>query len=124
MTPRTVSLLIVTGGLVALVALTIAALLVTSRDPDIARLGLVIGLVGPIVTALIAALRAEQAQQQTNGSLDVRIASAVTDAIRARRTGDRVVVHESPQRPPATDHPAEAIDSSRSDAGQDPDRLT
>ena len=111
------SLLIIVGGLVAVGALVLGAALVTSADPDTARLGLLLAAIAPSAVGLVAALRSEQArghaqraEEQTNGSLDARIAAhtaaAVAEALQARRSTDSVVVHEAEVgRAPATTQP-------------------
>lgn len=97
-------------ALVAIVAIVAAAVLFVSGDNVLERLGVLVGIAGlviPLVASLVkadqAAASSHRAAEQTNGSLDARIAAAVAEALQARRVTDRVVVHEEPRPadPPA-----------------------
>lgn len=81
---------IVIGALVAVVAMALAAILFIGPESDAAtqRLGLFFGLIGLVVTSLLAVLRADQAATQTNGKLDARIRAAVLEAQKDRRRHD------------------------------------
>jgi uncharacterized membrane protein len=97
----------VIGGLVAIVAIVAAAILFTSGNDAFQRLAILVALVGTIVPSLTAALDASRAArashvaaEQTNGSLDGRIADAVATALQARRATDRVIVASPPDPDP------------------------
>lgn len=116
-------------ALVAIVAIVAAAALFATGDQALERLAVLIGVVGLVLPSLTATLRADQAAssshqaaEQTNGSLDTRIAEAVAAALQARRATDHVVVaQERRGQPPAADQPAgENVTS----ASQSDERLT
>jgi hypothetical protein len=90
---------VIVAALVAFGAFATAAVLFVAGDAATERLGLLFALFGTIVAALIAALRSDHAATQTNGGLDRRIEDAVTAAMRARRSTDRVIVTEEPAKP-------------------------
>lgn len=85
--PPFASRLTLIGGIVAVLFLSLAAILFVSPENN-DRVALFFGLVGLIVPALIGMLRADQAQYNTNGKLDARIQAAVHRANAARRAGD------------------------------------
>lgn len=79
------------GYVVAMVVVAILALAaVTLVDNNLAleRLGMFFGIATAIVTALIGALKADQAARQTNGSLDARLHDAIVKANATRRQSD------------------------------------
>ena len=71
-------------GLMALAGV----LLVQVGEESLQRLGLLFGVIGTAVAALVALLKADQAATNTNGNLDARIQAAVHRANAARRAGD------------------------------------
>lgn len=88
------STLVVVGGLIVFACLALAAVLLIAPGPESSqRLALFFGVIGSTVAALVAALRADQSQKQTNGTLDQRIEDGVHRALAGRRSTDRV---ESP----------------------------
>jgi hypothetical protein len=99
---KTTSLFLILGALVTIVVVIAGVILIASGDTVAVRFGLFGGAISPIILVLVSALRAEQAQKQTNGGMDARIAAAVTEALKARRETDRVVVQEAPR---STDGP-------------------
>jgi len=79
----------IVGGLTAIVAFALAAVLFIQPGPESSqRLGLFFGMVGVVITTLVGMLRSDQAAKQTNGSLDARIQAGVHRAMNARRAGD------------------------------------
>ena len=104
-------------ALVAIVLIVAAAVLFASGEQALERLAVLVGVVGlilPSVTALLrsdqAASSAHQAAEQTNGSLDARIAEAVAAALQARRRSDQVqVVHSDPRPAEPTQPPVDPL---------------
>ncbi len=85
------------AALLAFGALALAGvLLVSPGDEATQRLGLLFGVIGTAVAALVALLRADQAAKNTNGSLDARIESAVFRANATRRKSDIVPDSDGP----------------------------
>jgi hypothetical protein len=108
-----ISIAVIVGGLVAIAALATAAVLFVSGDQSLERLAVLVAVFGSIVPGLVASLKADQASTQTNGNLDERIERAVGKVVGSRRTGDRVVLHETRHTdpvdlapPPPADQPA------------------
>lgn len=96
----------VVAALVAIVAIVAAAALFTTGDASLERLAVLVGVVGLVIPSLTALLKSDQAAssshqaaEQTNGSLDQRIADAVTAALQARRSSDQVTVVHAPREP-------------------------
>lgn len=116
---RSMSVLAAVGGLIALTAFALGAVLMIAPGPESTqRLALFFGLVGTGAAALVALLRADQAQSQTNGALDDRIEAAVYRAQAVRR---REIAEQRVLSSPALDHPASThLDPT----GPDPDPLT
>lgn len=82
MSKASYSTLAIIGGLTAFGLMALMAVIFIAHDDDSAqRLGLFFGLCGVVVTTLVGMLKADQAQKQTNGSLDGRIQDAVTLAV-------------------------------------------
>lgn len=101
------------AALVAIVAVVAAAVLYISGDTALERLAVLVGVVGLVIPSIAATLRADQAAssshqaaEQTNGSLDQRIADAVAAALQARRSTDHVVVAQVPRPDPLDVSPA------------------
>ena len=90
MSKSSYSTLAIVGGLTAfgLMAL-MAVIFVAHADDANQRLGLFFGVCGAVVTTLIGMLKADQAQKQTNGSLDQRIQNAVVAAVTAANAARR-----------------------------------
>jgi hypothetical protein len=85
-----VSRLAIVGALVVLVLFGLAAILfVADGTAATERLGLFFALIGTVVAGLLASLRADQAANQTNGSLDGRVKDAVSAALAERRSTDK-----------------------------------
>ncbi len=75
--PR-LSTLAIVGGMIVFGLFGLAAVLLVQTGPESTqRLGLFFGLAGTAVAALVAALRSDQSQKQTNGSLEDRIKAGV-----------------------------------------------
>lgn len=94
-------------ALVAIVAIVAAATLFATGDQVLERLAVLVGVVGLVLPSMTALLRSDQAAtsshqaaEQTNGSLDARIAEAVAAALQARRATDHVAVIQEPREPP------------------------
>lgn len=99
------------GTLVVLVAFALmGVLLVQSGSEATYRLGLLFGVIGTAVAAVVAMIRADQGAKQTNGSLDERIRLGVYAAMDARRKGD----------PPASVDPRLGTFASPADPALDP----
>lgn len=99
----------VVGALVAIVAIVAAAVLFSTGQDSLERLAVLVGVVGLIIPSLTGSLSASQAarsahvaSEQTNGTLDGRIADAVSAALQARRVTDTVIVAQSPRIDPVT----------------------
>lgn len=104
--PRPTSSLTITAALVSIVAIVAAAVLFASGDDSLERLAVLVGVVGLVLPSLTGALRSDQAAtsshraaEQTNGSLDARIAEAVAAALQARRRSDTVTVVHAERAP-------------------------
>jgi len=76
----------IVGGITAVVAFALAAVLFIQPGEESAqRLGLFFGMVGVVITTLVGMLRSDQAAKQTNGSLDARIQANVHRALGQRK---------------------------------------
>lgn len=91
--------LAIVGALVAISLAATAAVMFTTGNQALERLGILVAVFASIIPGLISALRADaaavssaQAAESTNGSLEARMRRAVQDAVGARRATDRVVV--------------------------------
>lgn len=96
------------AALVAIVAIVAAAILFSTGEDSLERLAVLVGVVGLVIPSIAATLRSDQAAtsshqaaEQTNGSLDQRIAEAVAAALQARRRSDTVQVVHTERRDPA-----------------------
>lgn len=86
---RSESSLPILAVLSALIFFGLAGVLFISEGPEsTSRLGLLFGLLGLAVPTLLGALKASQAQQQTNGKLEDRIEAGVLRAMATRRKRD------------------------------------
>ena len=86
---RSESNLPILAVLAALIFFGLAGVLFISEGPESTpRLGLLFGLLGLAIPTLLGALKATQAQEQTNGKLDDRIEAGVLRAMAARRKGN------------------------------------
>jgi hypothetical protein len=108
---------VIVGGIVAIMALVTAAVLFTSGDASLERLGLLAGLVGPTLIGLLALLRADAAAKSTdatsgiaaalNGNFDARVRNAIRAVTREHDSTPResieVAAHDVISRP--TEHP-------------------
>lgn len=92
---KSASTVVLAAALVSIVALTVAAVLLLTGDQQLEKLAVVTAVIGLVVPSLAGSLKASQAADQTNGGLDARIEAAVGRVVGNRRTGDRVVVHET-----------------------------
>lgn len=75
---------IVAFGILAL----LGVLLVSTGPESIQRLGLLFGVLGTGLAAIVSLLKSGQAADNTNGKLDARIEAGVHRAMAARRRGD------------------------------------
>lgn len=100
------------AGAIAISCLALAGVLLIAPGPESTqRLGLYFGVIGTIVATLVALLKADQAQQNTNGRLDARIQAAVHRANNARRRGDRPLSpDELTSLPPTAPEPPDPVD--------------
>ena len=97
-------------ALVAIVLIVAAAVLFASGEQALERLAVLVGVVGLILPSVTALLRSDQAAEQTNGSLDARIAEAGAAALQARRRSDQVqVVHSDPRPAEPTQPPVDPL---------------
>ncbi len=101
------STLAIVGALVAIAGLATAAVLWTTGDQALERLGILVAVFASIIPGLISVLRSDQAAasshqaaEQTNGTLDARIQAAVQAAVQVRRPGDVAVITPT-DAPPA-----------------------
>jgi hypothetical protein len=84
----------IVGGLTAMIAFALAAVLFIQGDAAQERIGLFLALVGTVVAALISALRSDQAATSTNNVSS--IAQALNGGFEARvRHATREVVAET-----------------------------
>jgi hypothetical protein len=91
------SVLAITGGLTAFGFLALAAVILVQPGPEsTTRLGLFFGIASIVVTSLVAMLRSDQSQRQTNGDLDHRIKMAVLASLGERRRTDRTPTPDDP----------------------------
>jgi hypothetical protein len=82
---------VIIGAIVAILALVTAAVLFTTGNQSLERLGLLIGLVAPSLAALLALARSDQAARSTdatsgiaealNGNFDARVRNAIRHVI-------------------------------------------
>lgn len=85
MTGPRLSNLAIVGGLTVFGFLALAAVLLITPGPESTqRLGLIFGVIGTVIAALIGMVRADQGRTQTNGSLDERIANGVAKVLAER----------------------------------------
>jgi hypothetical protein len=86
---RNLSPLALSGTLAVLVAFALmGVLLVAPGSESTYRLGLLFGVIGTAIAAVVGMLKADQSATQTNGKLDQRIEYAVHTALDKRRRGD------------------------------------
>lgn len=103
MSKTSYSTLAIIGGLSAFGLMALMAVIFIAHTDDAnQRLGLFFGVCGVVVTTLVGMLKADQAQKQTNGSLDQRIHDAVVAGVATANAAQR-----------ATD-PVQTIDSNTS----------
>lgn len=77
------------GAILALSLFALAGVLFVAQGPEsMQRLGLLFGVIGTGIAALVAALKSTEAASNTNGKLDARIQAAVHRANDARRRGE------------------------------------
>ena len=89
---RSLTPLALYGTLAVLVAFALMGVLLVAPGSEATyRLGLLFGVIGTAVAALVAMIRADQSASQTNGKLDARIQHSVHEALAARRRGDRPI---------------------------------
>jgi hypothetical protein len=94
----------IVGALVAIVLMATAAVMFTTGDQALERLGILVAVIASVVPGLISSLRSDQAASQTNGTLDQRISDAVQAALKVRRHSDEAVI--TTPTPAETDQPA------------------
>jgi hypothetical protein len=103
MAPTKLSTAVIVAGLVSIVALATAAVLFTSGDAALERLGILAAIIAPIAIALAAALKADQAARSTdsvssiaqalNGGFEARVRHANRET--AAETGTRADVNRA-----------------------------
>lgn len=113
--------LALTAALVGMVAFALAGLLLIQGNDAMQRVGLFFALIGTIVPALIALLRADQAKTQSDGTLSAvaRVAEGYRQELPAatqKAVLDKVAVETAvgtapppPADPASTDRPSGSI---------------